>query len=52
MLVAIRGESPKARVIMLSSSDSDGEIQRALRSGASGYVLKSMPQDELLKATS
>jgi DNA-binding NarL/FixJ family response regulator len=33
---------------MLTSSESDGEIQRALRAGASGYVLKSMPQDELL----
>ena len=47
-LIAIRGEFPNARIIMLSSSDSDGEIQRALRGGASGYVLKSMPQDELL----
>ena len=47
-LIAIRGEFPNARIIMLSSSDSDGEIQRALRSGASGYVLKSMPQDDLL----
>jgi DNA-binding NarL/FixJ family response regulator len=48
ILIAIRGEFPNARIIMLSSSDTDGEIQRALRSGASGYVLKSMPQDELL----
>ena len=48
ILIAIRGEFPDARIIMLSSSDSDGEIQRALRSGALGYVLKSMPQDELL----
>ena len=47
-LIAIRGEFPDARIIMLSSSDADGEIQRALRSGASGYVLKSMPQDDLL----
>src|SRR5580765_1685842 len=47
-MIAIRGEFPDARVIMLSSSDSDGEIQRALRSGACGYVLKSTPQDELL----
>jgi DNA-binding NarL/FixJ family response regulator len=47
-LIAIRGEFPNARIIMLSSSDTDGEIQRALRSGAAGYVLKSMPQDELL----
>src|SRR5216683_1996892 len=48
ILIAIRGEFPSARIIMLSSSDSDGEIQRALRSGASGYVLKSMPLDQLL----
>lgn len=48
ILITLRGEFPHARIIMLSSSDSDGEIQRALRSGASGYVLKSMPQDILL----
>jgi DNA-binding NarL/FixJ family response regulator len=47
-LITIRGEFPEARIIMLSSSDGDGEIQRALRAGASAYVLKSMPQDELL----
>jgi DNA-binding NarL/FixJ family response regulator len=48
-LIAIRGEFPDARIIMLSSSDTDGEIQRALRSGAAGYVLKSMPLEDLLK---
>lgn len=47
-LVAIRGEFPNARIIMLSMSDGDGEIQRALRSGASAYMLKSMPKDKLL----
>src|SRR4029077_1311644 len=47
-LIAIRGEFPSARVIMLSMSDGDGEIQRALRSGASAYMLKSMPKDKLL----
>ena len=34
-LIAIRGEFPDARIIMLSMSDGDGEIQRAMRSGAS-----------------
>ena len=48
-LIAIRGEFPKARIIMLTTSDSDGEIQRALRAGASAYILKSMPKDELLE---
>src|SRR5262252_9936219 len=48
-LITIREEFPAARIIMLTTSDSDGEIQRALRAGASGYVLKSMPKNDLLK---
>src|ERR1700736_5273076 len=47
-LIAIRGEFPQARIIMLTTSDSDGEIQRAMRAGASAYMLKSMPKHELL----
>jgi DNA-binding NarL/FixJ family response regulator len=47
-LIAIRGEFPRARIIMLTTTDSDGQIQRALRAGAAGYLLKSMPKDELL----
>jgi DNA-binding NarL/FixJ family response regulator len=47
-LIAIRGEFPEARIIMLSMSDGDGEIQRALRSGAAAYLLKTMAKDELL----
>jgi DNA-binding NarL/FixJ family response regulator len=47
-LVAIRGEYPQARIVMLTTSDSDGEIQRAMQAGASGYILKSMPKNELL----
>src|SRR5262249_51485989 len=47
-LIAIRGEFPDARIIMLSMSDGDGEIQRALRAGAAAYLLKSMPKDALL----
>jgi DNA-binding NarL/FixJ family response regulator len=47
-LIAMRGEDPKARIIMLTTSDSDGEIHRALRAGAFAYILKSMPKNELL----
>ena len=47
-LIAIRGEFPRARIIMLTTSDSDGEIQRAMRAGAAAYLLKSMPKDEIL----
>jgi DNA-binding NarL/FixJ family response regulator len=47
-LIAIRGEFPGARIIMLSMSDGDAEIQRALRAGAAAYLLKSMPYEQLL----
>jgi len=49
-LIAIRGEFPQARVIMLTTYDADAEIQRALRAGAAGYVLKSVPKNVLLDA--
>jgi len=48
VLVAIRGEFAQSRIIILTTSDSDGDIQRALRAGASAYVLKSMPKNEFL----
>jgi DNA-binding NarL/FixJ family response regulator len=47
-LISIRGEFPHARIIMLTTSDGDAEIQRALRAGASGYLLKSTPKNELV----
>jgi DNA-binding NarL/FixJ family response regulator len=48
VLVSIRGEFPQARIIMLTTSDGDADIQRAMRAGASAYILKSMPMEELL----
>jgi DNA-binding NarL/FixJ family response regulator len=48
-LLGIRNESPNARVIMLSISSGDIEIQRALRAGAAAYVLKTTPKDEILQ---
>ena len=47
-LIAIRGEFPMARIIILTTADGDGEIQRVLRAGAAAYVLKSTPKKELL----
>jgi DNA-binding NarL/FixJ family response regulator len=47
-LIAIRGEFPEARIIMLTTSERDGEIQRAMRAGASAYILKSIPKNELM----
>jgi DNA-binding NarL/FixJ family response regulator len=49
-LIAIRHQFSDARVVMLTMSRGDAEIQRALRAGATAYVLKSTPKDELLKS--
>ncbi len=46
-LIAIRSEFPDARVIMLTTFDGDVDIQRSLKAGAYGYVLKSTPRREL-----
>jgi DNA-binding NarL/FixJ family response regulator len=47
-LISIRGEFPQARIIMLTTSEGDAEIQRAMRAGASAYILKNMPLEGLL----
>jgi DNA-binding NarL/FixJ family response regulator len=48
-LIAIRAEFPEARVIMLTTFEGDVEIQRALKAGARGYMLKSAPPKELVE---
>ncbi|MBV8860187.1 MAG: response regulator transcription factor [Acidobacteria bacterium] len=49
-LVRIRAEFADARVIILTTFEGDVEIQRALKAGARGYLLKSSPPDELVQA--
>jgi DNA-binding NarL/FixJ family response regulator len=46
----IRQEFPAARVLMLTTYDGDEDIHRALEAGACGYLLKSVPGPELLRA--
>jgi DNA-binding NarL/FixJ family response regulator len=46
----IVAQSPRTLVIVLSSSKSPGHVQRALRAGARGYVLKSADGADLLHA--
>jgi DNA-binding NarL/FixJ family response regulator len=47
--LAIRTEFPDARIIILTTFERDVEIQRALRAGAYGFLLKSMPPKEMLE---
>jgi DNA-binding NarL/FixJ family response regulator len=47
-MIAIRTEFPAARIVMLTTFEGDVEIHRALQAGARGYLLKSMPPNEIL----
>jgi len=49
-VLAIRAESPNARIIILTTFEGDVEIQRALQAGARGYLLKTAPPRELAEA--
>jgi DNA-binding NarL/FixJ family response regulator len=47
---AIRGEFRDARIIVLTTFEGDVEATRALKAGACGYLLKSMPPKEIVDA--
>ena len=46
-MISILAEFPEARIIMLTMSEGDAEIRRALKAGARGYLLKTMPPKEI-----
>jgi DNA-binding NarL/FixJ family response regulator len=48
IMIGIRTEFPDARIIILTTFERDVEIQRALKAGAYGYLLKSMPPQQML----
>jgi DNA-binding NarL/FixJ family response regulator len=46
----IRRIAPGTRILVLTTYDSDGDILRAVEAGATGYLLKDTPREELFKA--
>ncbi len=46
----LRRRAPRARVVMLTVSESVDDLRQALRAGASGYLLKNCRADELVGA--
>lgn len=48
-MIAIRGEFPDARIIILTTFEGDVEIQRALEAGARAYMLKTMPPEDMIQ---
>jgi DNA-binding NarL/FixJ family response regulator len=49
VIIAIRAEFPDARIIVLTTFEGDVDIQRALKAGARGYLLKAMAPTQLLE---
>jgi two-component system, NarL family, response regulator LiaR len=47
---AICEQYPEVRVLILTTYDADEWVINAIRNGASGYLLKDTPQEELVKA--
>ena len=45
----IRHEAPEARIVVLTMYNGDEDIHRALRAGASTYLLKDMLSDDLMR---
>ena len=47
-ILAIRQEHPEARVIVVTTFDSDEDIYRAIQSGAKSYLMKDMSKAEIV----
>lgn len=47
---AVRGKRPLANILVLTTYDSDADIVRAIEAGATGYLLKDTPREELFRA--
>jgi DNA-binding NarL/FixJ family response regulator len=47
---AIKNQSPAAHILVLTTYDSDADILRAIEAGATGYLLKDTPREELFRA--
>jgi len=44
---AIKSVVPSAKIVMLTMSDDEGDLYEAIKAGASGYLLKDLPIDEV-----
>lgn len=52
VITRLRSEHPDARIIMLTSYDTDEDIYRGLKAGAASYLLKDVALEELVQTIS
>lgn len=46
----LRVASPSTHVLILTTYDTDGDVLRAIEAGATGYLLKETPREEIFRA--
>ncbi len=46
----LRTSFPDARILVLTTFDTDTDVVRAIEAGATGYLLKDTPREELVRA--
>jgi DNA-binding NarL/FixJ family response regulator len=49
-IAALREQQPDVRVLVLTTYDTDRDVMPAIEAGATGYLLKDAPREELLRA--
>jgi DNA-binding NarL/FixJ family response regulator len=49
-IVQLRRRTPDVRVLVLTTYDSDSDVFAAIEAGATGYLLKDAPREELIRA--
>jgi DNA-binding NarL/FixJ family response regulator len=49
-IAALRTKAPTVRVLVLTTYDSDADVLPAIEAGATGYLLKDAPREELVRA--
>jgi DNA-binding NarL/FixJ family response regulator len=47
---AMKAAGPSAKIVMLTISDEEGDLFEAIKAGASGYLLKDIPLDEVAES--
>lgn len=49
-IAALRDHEPDVRVLVLTTYDTDADITRAIDAGATGYILKDVPREDMFAA--
>jgi DNA-binding NarL/FixJ family response regulator len=49
-IARLRGTAPNVRVLVLTTYDADHDVLPAIEAGATGYLLKDAPREELVRA--